>query len=189
MSPELFLFDLDSTLAVKWEPELLGGRAAELERLPRPAAIVTNQGGVHARYAWEARDEPERAAKYPSLETIMARITAITRQLPMIQRAYAALHVGHNKYPLPENREDIIETLASGALFHASWQRSWRKPKPGMLRQACLDFGVTPAQALMVGDREDDEVAAAALGMPFIQVGEEVWQPGFLAGHFPKTSA
>ena len=180
MKPKLLLCDLDGTLAVKWEPELLGGRLAELKRLNVPVAIVTNQGGIHARYAWEKRGQMDRAEDYPTLSTITQRLTAVTRQLSLIQRAYVAFYVGHDDYPLPKEREDVVRTLATGALFHGSWAPEWRKPNPGMLLQACRDFGVLPADAIMVGDSEDDRNAAAALNVPFISVGEAAWSLGYL---------
>lgn len=180
MKPKLLLCDLDGTLAVKWEPELLDGRLAELKRLNVPVAIVTNQGGIHARYAWEARDRPDRTEPYPTLSSLARRFTDITRQLPLVERVYAAFYVGHDDYPLPEEREDVIRTLPTGALFHGSWAPEWRKPNPGMLRQACRDFGISPADALMVGDSEDDCNAATALSIPFISAGEEAWSSGFL---------
>ena len=180
MKPKLLLCDLDGTLAVKWEPDLLGGRLAELKRLNVPVAVVTNQGGIHARYAWEQQERPDRADAYPTLSSLAQRFTAVTRQLPLIERVYAAFYVGHDDYPLPEEREDVVRTLPTGALFHGSWAPGWRKPNPGMLRQACRDFGVLPEDAIMVGDSEDDRQAAAVLNIPFVSVDEEVWASGFL---------
>lgn len=176
---KLLLCDLDGTLALKWEPVLLPGRITVLKELNLPVAIVTNQGGVHAGYAWKVRGRSERAARYPTVPDLMKRMTAITRQLPMVRAAYLALYVGHDDYPLPEDAADILQTLPTGAIFHASWERSWRKPDVDMLLQACSDFGIEPAEGLMVGDREDDRDAAGALGMPFLQVDETAWTPGF----------
>jgi FMN phosphatase YigB (HAD superfamily) len=53
-----------------------------------------------------------------------------------------------------------------------------------MLRQACTDLGVAPSSALMVGDREDDAGAAAALGMRFVPAGERPWEANFLSPHY-----
>lgn len=180
MKPKLLLCDLDGTLAVTWEPDLLSGRLAELQRLKVPAALVTNQGGIHARYAWEKRGRPDKAEKYPNLSSLTQRITDVTQQLPLIQRVYVAFYVGHDDYPLPEDREDVVRTLPTGVLFHGSWEPEWRKPAPGMLRQACRDFGITPSDAVMIGDRDDDRDAAAALNMPFVPVDEQEWVAGFL---------
>lgn len=40
-----------------------------------------------------------------------------------------------------------------------------RKPRPGMLQQAMADFGINPAQSLMLGDKAADMQAAAAAGV------------------------
>ncbi|MBR0262009.1 MAG: HAD family hydrolase [Selenomonadaceae bacterium] len=40
-----------------------------------------------------------------------------------------------------------------------------RKPKPGMILQACKDFKINPAQAIMFGDSERDIKAAEAAGL------------------------
>jgi len=47
-----------------------------------------------------------------------------------------------------------------------------RKPAPGMLEEALAFFRVGPREALFVGDRETDRLAAAAAGMPFEPAGE-----------------
>jgi FMN phosphatase YigB (HAD superfamily) len=180
-TPAAILFDLDGTLALKWEPTLLEGRLAVLQELAVPVAIVTNQGGIHARYGWLARGKPERSAAYPTVASLLERLTAVTRQLPMIERTYAAFYVGHDDYELPPDTADVYETLPTGVPFHGSWSPEWRKPRPGMLRQACTDLGVAPASALMVGDREDDEGAAAALGMSFVRVDEQSWRVDFFS--------
>ena len=180
MKPDLLLCDLDGTLAVKWEPDILPGRLEELARLDRPVAIVTNQGGVHAGYAWRARGEPERAAGYPTVESIIERLEAVTEAVPQVRRAYAAFYVGHDGYPLPEERDDVITTLSTGVPFHASWRPSWRKPSAGMLHRACCDFGIAPYNALMLGDSDDDKNAAARLDITFRRVTNQDWDPGFL---------
>ncbi|MBU3693215.1 MAG: phosphoglycolate phosphatase [Rhodocyclaceae bacterium] len=41
-----------------------------------------------------------------------------------------------------------------------------KKPHPDMLLHACMHFGVTPAEALMVGDSSNDVEAARAAGCP-----------------------
>lgn len=40
-----------------------------------------------------------------------------------------------------------------------------RKPNPGMLQRAIADFGLDPAQCLMVGDKQSDMQAAQAAGV------------------------
>lgn len=180
MKPDLLLCDLDGTLAEKWKPAILPGRVEALARLDRPVAIVTNQGGVHAGHAWRVRGEPERAASYPTVETIVERLTAVAVALPQVKRAYVAFYVGHDGYPLPENREDVVTLLEGGVFLHGSWRSSWRKPSAGMLHRACCDFGVPPYKALMLGDSDDDRQAAARLDISFHRVSDAQWEPGFL---------
>lgn len=180
MPAELLLCDLDGTLAVKWKPDILPGRIKELGRVQRPIAIVTNQGGVHAGYAWRVRGNEERAARYPTVETLQERVVAVSEVIPQVERAYVALYVGHDAYPLPEERDDVITTLSTGVRFHASWRPSWRKPSAGMLHRACCDLGVAPDKALMLGDSDDDMNAAARLDIAFRRVDDDLWQPGFL---------
>ena len=173
---KLYLFDLDGTLAVKWKPDLLPGRVDALETLAVPAAIVTNQGGVHAGYHWRQQGRDEHAAKYPTPETILERLDSVTREMPAIERAYVALHVGHDEYVLPDPARDIKTTLSTGVPVHMAWDPAWRKPAGGMLRQACCDFGVPLQAAVMLGDKDYDEGAARnADNMRFIYVADETW--------------
>ncbi len=46
----------------------------------------------------------------------------------------------------------------------------WRKPRPGMLREAIRRFGAVPAETHMIGDALSDLEAAARLGCPRILV-------------------
>ncbi len=48
-----------------------------------------------------------------------------------------------------------------------------RKPKPGMLLQAALDYGLDLSQSIIVGDQPSDILAGQAVGMAtvFVQTG------------------
>jgi phosphoglycolate phosphatase-like HAD superfamily hydrolase len=126
------------------------------------------------------RGEPERAAAYPTVEAIIERLSAVTEAVPQVKRAYAAFYVGHDGYPLPDDRVDVVTTLATGVPFHGSWHPTWRKPSTGMLYRACCDLGIAPYRALMLGDSDDDKNAAGRLDIGFRRVTPEAWQPGFL---------
>lgn len=184
-APKLLLCDLDSTLAVKWEPELLPGRAEALARAGWPVAIITNQGGVHAGYHWR-KEEPERGERYPTIPSLQARLEAITTTLPQVQAVYLAFYVGHDEYALPSERNDVIVMLDSGVPFHGSWSPGWRKPNGGMLCRACCDFDVDPRDAWFLGDAEDDRNAAATLGVPFSRITETAWEESFLVEQWRK---
>ena len=50
----------------------------------------------------------------------------------------------------------------------------WRKPHPEIFSRALADLGVTPAEALFVGDRADiDVVGAQRLGMPSVWINRD----------------
>lgn len=177
--PRLLLCDLDSTLAVKWEPELLPGRAAALARASWPVAIVTNQGGVQAGEYWRQR-EPERGARYPTVTSLQQRLEAVTAALPQVQAIYLAFYVGHDEYGNPAQRDDVMVTLSTGVPFHGSWSPGWRKPNGGMICQACRDFGIDPREAWFLGDADDDRDAAATLGVPYSRIDTAAWDEAFL---------
>jgi D-glycero-D-manno-heptose 1,7-bisphosphate phosphatase len=48
---------------------------------------------------------------------------------------------------------------------------SCRKPKPGMLTQVLLDYGLGNENALVVGDQDTDAQAAARAGIQFRKIG------------------
>jgi len=50
--------------------------------------------------------------------------------------------------------------------YHVEDRR--RKPGPGMLEEAMRAVDVRPAETLMVGDREEDKLAAQAAGCDFV---------------------
>ena len=183
--PRLLLCDLDSTLAVKWKPELLPGRAGALARAGWPIAIVTNQGGVHAGYHWR-QEEPERGARYPTVASLRERLDAVTAALPQVRAVYLAFYVGHDEYALPASRDDVRVELDTGIPFLGSWSPGWRKPNGGMLCQACRDFGIDPRDACMLGDAEDDRNAAVTLGVPFLPVGEEPGNEDYLLAQWER---
>jgi histidinol phosphatase-like enzyme len=186
-APKLLLCDLDSTLAVKWQPELLPGRAQALARAGWPVAIVTNQGGVHAGHHWR-QHEPDRAERYPTVASLQARLEAVTTAIPEVRAVYLAFYVGHDEYVLPADRDDVIVKLESGVPFHGSWSPGWRKPNGGMICQACRDFGVDPREAWFLGDAEDDRNAAATLGVPFARVQETAWDERFLVEQWARLA-
>lgn len=46
-----------------------------------------------------------------------------------------------------------------------------RKPEPGMLKKALLDFDAEASECIMYGDSERDRMAAGAAGIPFVHIG------------------
>ncbi len=47
-----------------------------------------------------------------------------------------------------------------------------RKPQSGMFVQACMQWGIDPAQSVMVGDMTTDKTAAARMGIKYIDVAD-----------------
>ncbi|MDQ4076528.1 MAG: HAD-IIIA family hydrolase [Chloroflexota bacterium] len=167
MEYQLIIFDADGTLADRDTRELLPGVArffqylAQLPPGERPQiAIATNQGGVGTRYWMESEGWGE-PARFPTQEEIEAWYPELAKQLlPEIpHRLYIA-------YAYQDKRDRWVPTPPD-QLDNPRWDQTWRKPSPGMLRQAMVDADVSSAQTLMVGDSEDDKLAAERAGVDF----------------------
>ena len=180
MEPKLIIFDIDGTIAKSWTDELLPGVARFFDLVfhngcrNRPRiALATNQGGVGLR-CWMETDEWGNPEDLPTQADAESRCNAIAASLagaaplPLyISFTYQAKNGKWAPTP-PEGRND------------ARWSPNWRKPAPGMLIQAMRDAGVTPAETLMIGDRPEDQQAAAAAGCSFI------WAQKFFARGWEK---
>ncbi len=46
-----------------------------------------------------------------------------------------------------------------------------RKPKPKLLLDAAMEFGIAPTACVFLGDKDDDAEAARNAGMPMLRVG------------------
>lgn len=160
----LFIFDLDGTLAETWEATLLPNVAERVSKLDGDLAVATNQAGV----AWNAvKGEP-----YPRPADVGHRLRAVARGLPALEDALWLVSMGDEDVSLPPER---WRGLAAGVTRAASplWVRTssslaWRKPRPGMLLEACRTFAVKPGEAVFVGDHKGDAAAAEAAGVAFI---------------------
>lgn len=150
----LLIFDVDGTLADRESGQLLSGVQQFFALLPharnRPVvALATNQGGPACRDAgWGDR--------YPSLAEVEHRYGQLAAQ--MGARLYMSL--------VYQARGGLI-IPAGLATDDPRLNPAWRKPAPGMLVQAMRDAGVRPRDALMIGDRPEDQQAAAAAGCYF----------------------
>jgi D-glycero-D-manno-heptose 1,7-bisphosphate phosphatase len=137
------LFDRDGVLNVDegyaYDPARLvwvqGAREAVLEvnRSAVLAIVVTNQSGIGRGYYSEAQMFAFHAAMIAELGAMGARIDAFY---------YCPFH------------EDAVEARYRQA------DHPDRKPNPGMLLRAMADFGVDPADAVMIGDKVSDMEAA-----------------------------
>jgi D-glycero-D-manno-heptose 1,7-bisphosphate phosphatase len=170
VNTKLYIFDWDGTLAEFKTGAILPNRKAKLATLPRNAhiAIASNQGGVGLRH-WMQVDDFGDYSTYPQESTIRAMFTDVLEELEIEARVYLCFAYQSKKTgawsPTPLNIPD-------DARARSCWQQSWRKPNAGMLLAAMEDFGVSPAETLMVGDWPEDREAAKAAGCAFQDADE-----------------
>lgn len=157
----LYLFDLDGTLIEgymdrpdrAYEPvELLPKRRARIQTLilrGDTCAIVTNQAGVAFGYVAEAQAWGKIEAAMQKLGFLMQAVRSSGDPAPPL--VYVCFH--HPNAPAPWN--DPAECAR-------------RKPGGAMLLEAVRDHYVAARLGVLyVGDREEDEQAAQAAGVPF----------------------
>jgi len=171
---DLIIFDLDGTLADRDTSQLLPGVRSWFQHArPSLSAVVvlaSNQGGVGLRYWMESQGfgEPE---KYPTAKGVEARLLSVMEQLEFNGRgiddacmAFAYQSKASGKWaPTP----DIYQ-----AEFHSvygRWDATFRKPAPGMLLDFMREYRANAGHTLMVGNSEEDHLAAAAAGCKFVE--------------------
>ena len=121
--------------------EFVPGAPAAVRRLNesgRLVVVVTNQSGVGLGYYNEAQLSLFHAAMSAALAEHGARIDAFYFS-PFHAKAVHD-HYRHDDHPD-------------------------RKPNPGMIIRALNDFDVAPDDALMIGDRDSDVIAAQRAGV------------------------
>lgn len=147
----LVIFDVDGTLTTTKSGETFRVSADDWQWLPNRVekchqlvkqglvlAIASNQAGV--AFPWSKFSEAEIQAELErTAQGIGAQFLAVCYSSPNVKS-------------LP-------------AYFNANDRR--RKPGPGMLEEAMRHFGKTATQTLYIGDRPEDEQAAAAAGVDF----------------------
>ena len=171
MEIHLIIFDADGTLIARDSGQLLPGVAEYSSLLNHPGcrnrpalAVATNQGGPACRDAgW--------GDHYPALAQVESRYGALAAQLGA--RLYMSL--------IYIDKSGGIYIPAGLPADDPRLSLSWRKPQPGMLRQAMLDAGALPQNTLFIGDSPDDQAAARAAGCAFIFAQKffaRGWTPG-----------
>lgn len=161
---KLFLFDIDDTICNRDSTDIYPEALDLLARTTADFALVTNQGGPACHDAgWDFSD------KFPSLEEVQKRLVAIGKTLFLFAGINPAIYVA---YAYKQENGKVIVPKSEHFVFTASIDESWRKPNPGMLHQAMADFQVRPHECLMVGDREEDRLAAEAAGVAFVWAKE-----------------
>jgi histidinol phosphatase-like enzyme len=180
----LFLFDIDGTLVRSFLRE--GGKVADfdlVEVLPRRAeviaelykdnrtciALVTNQGGVALGYQ----------TKYQVAQKITRLLgdVGISRG-PIRTRPGAA--IDEHGMALPSHvPASMPAAYVSFGLEHATEPEytvlpddTWRKPGPGMLIVAMLDWQHLRRETVFVGDMDSDRAAAIAADVSYVDAEE-----------------
>ncbi|MCB0080218.1 MAG: HAD hydrolase-like protein [Caldilineaceae bacterium] len=158
---KLLIFDVDGTLADMKTGELLPGVAEFFEMMPEweeRYAIATNQGGVALRY-WMETDGFGEPAVFPTEEAARAHVDGVVGKIGRefdvhICFAYQSKRTG-KWAPMPSSGPE--------------WEAENRKPNPGMLLAAMEAAGVTYGRdVLMIGDGDEDELAALRAGVTFV---------------------
>ena len=152
---KLVIFDVDGTIsgtksgatfrktADDWQ--LLPGRKEKLAELKAQGvrlALASNQGGV--------------AFGYMKQEDILRELQETAKALGVPMGGIYICYT-HPKATIPRYHSEIDYR---------------RKPQPGMLQEAMLDFEAEPDETLYVGDRPEDEEAARHAEIDFIWAHE-----------------
>lgn len=145
-----YLFDIDDTLITGYlsradkdyhTVEALPGRAERLRQLRAEGhqiGLVTNQGGIAFGYNSPADWERKLAAVLESLD------------LPATTPVACCFSDVRGKAPW-NTPEDAAR----------------RKPSGAMIGEVLAQIGASPAEAMFIGDRPEDQQAAAAAGVAF----------------------
>jgi len=212
------LLDLDGTLIERYgENEDFTPRALadpdRIWKLGTPLAICSNQGGI----AWGlAGGRPGK--RYPDWNAMLERVR-FGMELAQVKLAFLALY--HPLAPIPEDTKGLLEAAARIGMPEevalavrdprqivlldiplnipgvekgealVSWDPEWRKPAPGMLKDArvhleCTRFIAKGCRWIYIGDEDDDEKAARAAGMDFLSA-EEIRSPSAQKRREPKA--
>lgn len=168
---QLTIFDVDGTIANRDEDRLLPEARdffkllyqwSAVATLPK-LALATNQGGVGLRW-WMIDSGWGNPDELPTLKSVEERLRAIQQQIPLPTMLYTAY-----AYQSQKTRE--WSPVPMEYVGRPEWSRAWRKPNPGMIQQAMVDYGVAdPRRVLFVGDQPEDEGAAVGAGVAFCWV-------------------
>lgn len=160
---DLYIFDVDGTLAERDSGDLLPNVARWFAGNDKPVALATNQGGVGLRYWMESVGFGD-PSKLPTEQQVYDKLHKICRELNLsytvIDVCFAYQSKSSGKWsPAPPDAQD-----------DSRWKKEWRKPSPRMLTDA-IDYHAQRDGAksvVMIGDREEDRLAAESAGILFI---------------------
>ena len=174
---QLVCLDIDGTIVESNTcSEILPAAANFLKRIDPSkikVALVTNQGAVGLRY-WMETAKFGEPSSLPSREEVESRIEKIRNQVREILGGQPVALFAAYRYQSKGNKEG--KTPRWGPVPTAEkddlrWSQEWRKPGPGMIKEAMKWAKISPLvglkNVLMVGDMESDEAAAKAAGVRF----------------------
>ena len=132
-------------------------------------ALVTNQGAVGLRHWMEVAKfgEPE---KFPTRQEVETRLEKIRSEIQSITKAPTVKLFAAYRYQ-SKGTNGRWCPVPFGEKEDPKWSQDWRKPNPGMIREAVKWAKISPLtglkKVLMVGDMDADEGAAKAAGVRF----------------------
>ena len=206
-APAAVLFDLDGTL-VDSAPDLAAAANRVLADHGRPAvdyarlrSVVSKGGRVMLAVSFPDFDENAREALLPVfLRYYGEQLAHESRLFDGVEALLAALDARGIRWGIVTNKP---EGLARGVVEGFGWRSRCavlvggdtlptRKPDPATLLHACRQLGISPGEALYVGDGLRDVQAARAAGMPCVAAlwgyredGDDPlrWQADHVAAH------
>lgn len=158
---------LNEDLGYPSDPARLVWRAGAKEAIAlarasgRRVIVVTNQSGIGRGYFTRAATDAFHAAMQRDLAALGAQIDAF--------------------YVCPFHPEAKVPR------YRAS-DHPDRKPNPGMVRRAMMEWAVDPAAAFLVGDRNTDVEAAQAAGIAGFLLGPDDDLPGLVRAQIAARS-
>ena len=187
------LFDLDGTL-VDSAPDLCNAVNRVLAGLGRPAVplerlrqVVSKGGRAMLSVALPDLPEAEREKLLPPFLAYYGEALAVDSvAFAGIAELLAAIEARGLRWGIVTNKP---EGLAVGVVEGFGWTQRCavlvggdtlpqRKPDPAPIRLACERLGITPGEAIYVGDDERDIVAARAAGMASVAALWGYREPG-----------
>ena len=174
---KLIIFDLDGTLADRETGELLEGVAewfAE-NKAKHDFAITSNQGGVGLRH-WMEVGGFGNPQQYPTEDEVIERAEKVRSAIGLdaltpILFAFRYLTKKGVWSPIPPDSDGKRRSDNEDDWLDTAWDKEWRKPSAGMFFVA-MGITFSPDETLMVGDRPEDEQAAAKAGLGFMWAWE-----------------
>lgn len=179
---KILFCDIDETLTesitghvFKQHPldiKLMRGVAEAITHFSKQYKIVgiSNQGGCSAI-------NRNTGKPHKTIENAVAEMQYTLQLLPQLDSIYFCPDF-HGNLIYRVFPQDYI--ASERHLYLDPFYQSFRKPGAGMLQKAAHDLGLTLKDACMVGDRLEDEQAAANAGINFCPA--DIWRDRFKPG-------